>query len=169
MSKHNALNRSFKKPRQQSQRGFSLLEVLISIVVMTFGLLGISGLMVKGISNSTGSDLASRASQSNAQIMDAMRANTLQLSNYATAYGTAASFYNAPTTTAQSDLLQWKTAVERLPGGQGRIACDASTFVCTVSVQFRNCMGSLNETEMANCVAANNADAIRTIDYQFRP
>jgi type IV pilus assembly protein PilV len=155
---------------KQRQRGFSLLEVLISIVIMTFGLLGISGLMVKGISNSTGSDLASRASQSSGLIMDAMRANTLQLSSYDTRFATNATTYASPTSTAESDLFQWKTAVERLPGGQGDIKCNPTSFVCTVSVLYRNCMGTLSQNEISACASNTTTTSnSRTIDYQFRP
>ena len=153
---------------KQRQQGFSLLEVLISIVIMTFGLLGISGLMVKGISNSTGSDLASRASQSSGFIMDAMRANTLQLSSYDTFFADNASTYAGTTTTAASDLFQWKTAVERLPGGQGEIKCDPASFVCTVSVLYRNCMGTLSKNEIDACAISSTSNS-RTIDYKFRP
>jgi type IV pilus modification protein PilV len=61
--------------QRQQQHGITMIEVLIAIIVMTFGLLGISGLMVKGINNSTGTDFTSRATQSAMDMMDAMRAN----------------------------------------------------------------------------------------------
>lgn len=150
---------------KKSQQGISLIEVLISIVVMTFGLLGISGLMMSGVNNSTGSDLASRANQSANEIMDAMRANRGNAASYVISYGTATSTLTG-TTTADLDRKQWRDALERLPAGAGEItATGANTY--TVEVRFANCLGSLNKTEMDNCIA-NNVSSRRKIKFTFQ-
>lgn len=137
----------------RSEQGFSLIEVLISIVVMSFGLLGISGLMMSGVNNSTGSDLASRASQSASEIMDAMRANRGNAANYVTAAGTKSSDITG-TTVADKDRKDWLVTLERLPGGTGEIdtvAGSTNTYVVTVS--FANCIGTLSKDETDKCIA----------------
>ena len=155
-----------QQPMKKTQQGISLIEVLISIVVMTFGLLGISGLMMSGVNNSTGSDLASRANQSASEIMDAMRANRGNAASYVISYGTASSTLTG-TTTADKDRKQWLEALERLPAGAGEIKATAVANTYTVEIKFANCIGSLNKTEMDNCIA-NNADSRRKIKFTFQ-
>ena len=120
---------------------------------MTFGLLGISGLMMSGVNNSTGSDLASRASQSASEIMDAMRANRENAANYKTAIGTKSTDISG-TTVADNDRKAWLEGLERLPGGNGEIdIVTGTTNTYTITVSFANCIGSLSTEETAKCVA----------------
>ena len=158
------------------QYGFSMVEVLISMLVMSFGLLGISGLMMSGINNSTGSDLASRASQSASQMMDAMRANaTLNTptdSKYLTAYGTALTDLSS-SAPEDADRYEWLKALRQLPGGNGKIERDPDTTVTNgyiITVKFVNCLGTLNATEKAACVDASDANTthIREIPFKFK-
>lgn len=145
-----------------------MIEVLISIVIMTFGLLGISGLMMKGIDNSTGSDLASRASQSASEIMDAMRANRTDHANYVTPWGTTSSSLTG-STVAETDRHDWLQALERLPGGGGQIQLVAGTTnTYTVSVRFANCIGTLSQVEKDNCVLATGDAEKRTLTFTFQ-
>ena len=149
-----------------------MVEVLISILVMTFGLLGISGLMMKGVDNSTGSDLASHASQSASEIMDAMRANskvnTATNSTYLTTYNTPTSTLTG-TLPENTDRLQWLQAIRRLPGGDGKIERDAAVVNgYIVTVRFANCIGTLSQTEKDKCVAAFNNGEKREIAFKFK-
>jgi type IV pilus assembly protein PilV len=147
MKSNNFKNRANRK----SALGFSLIEVLISIIVMTFGLLGISGLMMSGVNNSTGSDLASRASQSATEIIDAMRSNRGNAANYVTAIGTKSSDITG-TTVADKDRQAWLLALERLPGGAGEIdIVPGTTNIYKVTVRFANCIGTLSEAETKAC------------------
>jgi type IV pilus assembly protein PilV len=141
---------------KKSSQGFSLIEVLISILIMTFGLLGISGLMLKGIDNATGSDLSARASQSANEIMDAMRANADNKSAYLTGMGKKASEVTG-STIADQDVKQWLTSLALLPGGQGAIETDASiTNGVKVTIQFNNCVGTLTKAELDNCKSTSS-------------
>lgn len=159
-------NHHKNKTSTRSERGFSLIEVLISIIVMTFGLLGISGLMMSGVNNSTGSDLASRASQSASEIMDAMRANRENAANYKTAIGTKAADITG-TTVADNDRKAWLLALERLPGGAGEIDTVAGTTnTYKVIVRFANCIGSLSQDEKDKCVAGTGEK--REIPFTFQ-
>jgi type IV pilus assembly protein PilV len=151
---------------KKSQQGISLIEVLISIVVMTFGLLGISGLMMSGVNNSTGSDLSSRANQSANEIMDAMRANRGNAASYVTDYGTTESSITG-TTTADLDRKQWIAALARLPAGTGEIKATTVANTYTVKVRFANCLGSLNKDERDACID-NAATSRRTIEFTFQ-
>jgi type IV pilus assembly protein PilV len=148
--------------RKRQQRGFSMLEVLITIVIMAFGLLGISGLMVKGIDNSTGADLSSRATQAANQMIDAIRANRGNLGNYTVTFANTASDF---TTTSVQDLdrNQWLTTLAVLPNGDGDITCVAATSICTINVRFSNCIGALNQAQLTAC--ASVAGNIRILTF----
>jgi type IV pilus assembly protein PilV len=148
------------------QHGISLIEVLISIVVMTFGLLGISGLMMSGVNNSTGSDLSSRANQAANEIMDAMRANRGNAVGYVTDFGTAETSITG-TTTADLDRKQWLAALARLPAGTGEIKATTVANTYTVKVKFANCLGSLNKDEKDACIA-NATSSRRVIEFTFQ-
>jgi type IV pilus assembly protein PilV len=162
------LNRPRRNHRQKAQAGFSMVEVLVSLLLMTISLLGISGLMLSGVNNSTGFDLASRASQSANEIMDAMRANSTNAAAYVTAYGTNAATLTG-TTPADADRKQWLETVKRLPGGDGKIEENTpSPGVYQVSIRFANCLGSLSTTELTNCTTTSSDNEKRVIFFQFR-
>lgn len=150
---------------QKYQQGITLIEVLIAIVVMTFGLLGISGLMMVGVNNSTGSDLASRANQSASEIMDAMRANRGNAASYVIDFTTAAS--SSPTTTAQNDIKQWRDGLAILPGGTGKIEVITGVNTYRVTVRFTNCIGSLSAAEIDDCKTSPTASK-RDITFDFK-
>ena len=159
-------NHHKNKISTRSERGFSLIEVLISIVVMTFGLLGISGLMMSGVNNATGSDLASRASQSASEIMDAMRANRENAANYVTTMTTKSTDITG-TTVADTDRVAWLKALERLPGGEAEIQpVSNTTNTYTVLIRFANCIGTLSQKEKDNCNAGFGEK--RDILYTFQ-
>ena len=155
-----------KRVARKLEQGFSLIEVLISIVVMTFGLLGISGLMMSGVNNATGSDLASRASQSASEIMDAMRANRENAANYITSIGTKSTDISG-TTVADTDRVAWLKALELLPGGAGEIQpVPGTTNTYKVIIRFANCIGSLSTEEKTNCT--NGTGEKREIPFTFQ-
>jgi type IV pilus assembly protein PilV len=158
---------------KKSQLGFSMIEVLISILVMSFGLLGIGGLMMSGVNNSTGSDLASRATQSANEMMDAMRANSSANTATSSTYlwpnwGTSTSTLTG-TTAADTDRRQWLATLRTLPGGDGIIEREgtAADNRYRISVRYSNCMGTLNATEKVNC-AASNANSKNTLIFKFK-
>ena len=160
------------KPLPRTQAGFSMVEVLISLLLMTIGLLGISGLMLSGVNNATGMDLSSRAAQSANQIMDAMRANSTNASNYVTAYGTDPATL-AGTAPQNADRKMWLEAVRRLPGGDGRIeTVVGAAGQYLVSIRFSNCLGTLSAgsstSESEICASPSNNSDKRTISFIFR-
>lgn len=152
------------KTTTRSEQGISLIEVLISIVVMTFGLLGISGLMMSGVNNSTGSDLASRATQSANEIMDAMRANRENAANYKTVVGTKSKDISG-TSVANADRKAWLEGIERLPGGNGEIDIVTGTInTYRITVSYANCIGTLSAAEKEICAAGQK----RPISFVFQ-
>jgi type IV pilus assembly protein PilV len=145
-----------------------MVEVLVSLLLMTIGMLGVSGLMMAGVNNTTGFDLSSRASQAANEIMDAMRANSSNTASYVTAYGTAPSSLTG-TTPQDTDRKRWLEEVKKLPGGDGKIeAVIANPGEYLVVVRFANCMGTLSDTEKSRCLSATNDNEKREIQFRFK-
>lgn len=120
----------------KKSKGFTLLEVLVSVIVLSFGLLGMAGLQATSLKANMSAYHRSQATMLGFQILESMRAN--RDATHDNGYNiTLASA--APTTTgtvAQNDLKTWFVNVgAALPGGDAAIACDANN-VCSVTVQW---------------------------------
>ena len=63
------------KTGQASQGGFSLVEVLVSMLVLAVGLLGISALLIVSLQNAQGASSQNQATIQASTMLDAMRAN----------------------------------------------------------------------------------------------
>ena len=103
-------------------RGFTLLEVLIALVVLSFGLLGIAALQGVGLRSSQGAYLTSQAGLLAYDIADRIRANPENFGTY-DGFETDCPETVATTPLVMADLQEWSCAVEALlPNGEGRIA-----------------------------------------------
>ena len=131
----------------RSQRGFTLIEVLIAVIVLSIGLLGLASLQASGLKNDHNSYLRSQASFLAYDIIDRMRANSGRGRSRAAGWppgGTALGgaydigFGDSPSSTviATEDLTAWKNALAAtLPGpGDGSIVTLGN--VVTVTVQW---------------------------------
>jgi type IV pilus assembly protein PilV len=121
------------------QHGFTLLEVLIALVVLSIGLLGLAGLQTVSLRNTGVSTSRTVATQLAYDIADRMRSNVLGTQNgdyfgTATALGaapTASTCYTAGGCTAAQmaamDLYVWRSRLAReLNGGVGVVCRDAT-------------------------------------------
>lgn len=114
----------------QNQRGVSLIEILVSIVIVCFGLLGVAGLLTTGLKSTQSSQIRTQASFLAYDMADRMRTNRQVALNGE--YVTATSASNA---TAVADKADWNTAVGTLPGGVGTVAMNNTTFF-TITIQW---------------------------------
>jgi type IV pilus assembly protein PilV len=116
--------------RRPAQRGFSLIEVLIAVVVLSIGLLGIAAL--QGVSLRSGNEAVARTEATLAayDLLDRIRANrnATDLDDYVLDFG------EAPTGSAPAalDLQAWKVALTRLPEGDGAVAVAGRRVTVTV-------------------------------------
>lgn len=126
-----------KTDREVPSRGFSLLEVLITVVVLSLGLLGLAGLQIAGVRDTQGAYLASQAVDRSYQILDLMRANrdAARAGAYADDFEKGADGYcgTGEPGSAGADLCAWERALtETLPAGAGSIAVDGEAVVVCV-------------------------------------
>lgn len=122
--------------------GFTLLEVLIALVILSIGLLGIAGLQGVGLKSSHGAYLTSQASLLAYDMADRIRANPQMLDTYdgftSANVDCAAALPTTPLATA--DLAEWACAVrELLPAGSGTIngVQDATTGTTTYTIALQ--------------------------------
>lgn len=120
------------------QQGFSLIEVLITMLIVSIGLLGIAGIIVTNLKNNQGSYARTQASLLVSDIVDRMRANRAAAetapSPYQLASGAAP---DAAAGVAGADLAQWRSALAAaIPSGTGSVSIDPVTNNVTVVVQW---------------------------------
>jgi type IV pilus assembly protein PilV len=115
-------------------RGFSLIEVLVSIVVLSIALLGTASLTAASLKSTNSSYYRSQATVLADDILDRMRANVTVARG-----GTYNITGNPPVVTAGSgtalfDVTEWtETVASTLPGGVGNVNVAAGTATITIS------------------------------------
>lgn len=97
--------------RQAQDMGFSMIEVLITIVILMIGLLGLAGLQMKALTTQMESYQRSQALILLKDMADRIDANRKNAASYVTALGTGAACPAAGGTTASVDLNQWCNAL----------------------------------------------------------
>ena len=135
-------------------KGTSLIEVMVTVVVLAISLIGIAGLQIFGVRYNHSAYLRSQSTMLAYDILDRMRANRAQAATtnaYLMNFGDSIS---SPTTDcsnvsqtcspfeiAQYDLSQWATAVAAvLPDGEAQIQIQdlPDRRVYTVSLKWRD-------------------------------
>lgn len=131
----------------KTNNGFTLLEALVSIVVLAIGLLGLAGLQTTGLKNNLSAYNKSQATLLAYEMVDRMRANVIEAKN------NASSTYNTLTLTsansqsscivttgctvvqmAENDLHEWSDELSTLlPSGTGSIVFVDPVYTITVN------------------------------------
>jgi type IV pilus assembly protein PilV len=121
--------------QMKTSAGFSLIEVLVSLVILSIGLLGMAGLTAASMNGTSASYYRSQATVLADDILDRMRANP------SAARGeqydiTAGPVYTAGGgTLALYDCQEWVASVAaNLPGGIGTV--DVFNDVATVRIEW---------------------------------
>ncbi len=134
-------------------RGFSLVETMVALVVLSVGLLGVARMYVFSLQNGRTALLNSQAVILVADMADRIRANRTAGIDYA---GAAADFGCVdggvdctPAQMAANDLLVWRAEVTNaLPNGQATIAVDVGTLPTTYVITVRwNDTGSVEPAQ----------------------
>lgn len=128
------------------QQGFSMIEILVTLVIIATALLGTAGLQAHALKTSKGSEFRNQAIFLSADIIERMEANKAEAvaGNYAVAAGPGAvntdcdvkGTCTGPVLTAY-DLANWQAQVAKLPSGLGSIVLttpgNPATYTITVS------------------------------------
>ena len=125
------------------QKGFTLLEVLVAIVVLSIGLLGLAGLMASSVRNNHSAYQRTQAAWLAYDMVDRMRANKTWAIAAANNYNVALGAASASVNLAGTDMADWKAALaSTLPAGDGSVAVNAATGAATVIVQWNDARGT---------------------------
>jgi type IV pilus assembly protein PilV len=123
--------------RSRSGRGFTLVEVLVAMVVLSVGLLGIAGLQITSLKANHGSATRTQAVYLAYDIIDRMRANSAAVTK--SAYNIAIDATPAGGTVAGDDLVAWRQNITNaLPAGSvapsGSVEFNAAANMYTVKI-----------------------------------
>jgi type IV pilus assembly protein PilV len=139
-------------------RGFTLLEVLVALVILSIGLLGLAAMQASALSSTHGSQMESIVALQARSLADAMSANPDYWANNTpifTVTGTAtAPVFGSSAPTVPSggclntictstnmagyDLQQWAAQLmSQVPGATAKITCSASAPVgCNITINW---------------------------------
>lgn len=178
--------------------GFTLIEVLVTLIVLSVGLLSLAGLQVFGLRTSHSASLRTQATIQSYDIIDRMRANLrgVQAGNYnqPTQEGSAGEVKTAceaiiGTTNgcstqdmASHDLFKWNQAIaDVLPGGVGVVCIDTTPedgATATIADADSECdgLGSVDPRNATYAVkiwwnddSSNSASVPQLFTTSFRP
>lgn len=131
---HNRILRQ-QPPRRSGQSGFSLIEVLVAVIVLSIGLVGVAGLQAVSLQNNQSAFMRSQATALAYDLADRMRANVpgANAGMYdPTAKAATAGCKSASGCTtqqmAENDLYEWSAAIATyLPDGEGFVCIDSTS------------------------------------------
>jgi type IV pilus assembly protein PilV len=172
------------RPQRASRRavaGFSILEVLVAIVVLSIGLIGVAAVQVSTLKFTQVSQQRSAGAQYIMSMTERMRSNLagVRAGNYAFAQPYAAipgaipamvacAANCTPAQVAQRDLSQWLTELNAaLPRGRGVILGDA-TNAYQITVMWEEKELSAGLTAPCPAVAVAPAEA-QCLSATFQP
>jgi type IV pilus assembly protein PilV len=135
MHKTSNEKREILAPRPTAD-GFTLIEILVTLVIISVGLLGIAGLHSMSLRNNFDALIRSHASALADEITDRMRTNRTRAlaGDYTVALGAT----RTGVTQADADLIAWKARLAtQLPNGDGSVALAAApSRLVTITIQW---------------------------------
>lgn len=168
-------------------RGFGLIEVMVSLVVISIGLLGVAKLNALSIGNTRVSGSRSVAAIYLGSLSSAMHANTAYwqgpfptgLSVVTTTAGAltgdatlvadqtsdcSLGICSLPVYMAAYDLKNWATSLMQLPSGFGTVACTVATPVtCTITVKWNEKVIANNASTAVGSAVQNTPQTISAV------
>lgn len=143
----------------RKQYGATLIEVLVTLVVLAIGLLGMAGLQTMSIKSNQSAYYRSQASFLAYDITERMRANrkAAQDGDYDVNFPASSKANAVSGTRAKQDLAEWLNSLaDKLPSGTGKISRE-NTLV-TLEVQWNDSRGAIQASD-------SNQDSIETFVY----
>ena len=160
------------------QSGAGMIEVLIAIVIVAFGLLGMAGLQMSSLRYQKTAHLRGLSAQYSGDIADRIRANmaaavagdyvTPAAGKYADGAGTAPTACTTctPAEIATRDIYNWRLALSRSMNGWGEISGNVTNGF-TLMVYFREPNKNDTNTNIISDSGCRSA-ALAATDYDVR-
>lgn len=126
----------------RKSRGFTLVEVLVALVVLSIGLLGVAALQLTSLRSNHGSAMRSQATFLAYDIIDRMRANQSNSDADKNRYVVSLTGNGTAGTVHGNDIIAWKQNIARtlpafIEGGaskpaNGSVARNGNIFTVTI-------------------------------------
>lgn len=128
------------------QKGTSLIEALVAMVVLSLGLLGLAGLQLNAMKTAQGAHLRAQAAEHAYDMIDRMRADRDNARSGKYKITIAASAPNGETLAAK-EIASWLALVaSTLPDGDASIAMP-DTQTVTITIQWNDTRSGGDKTE----------------------
>lgn len=135
------MNRSLLK----FQRGVGLIEVLVTVLIISTALMGLAALQSRSLQYNQGSYFRSQANIMASDILDRLRIYTSDNAKWSEGF---VNDLPPMESKAGADITRWRTGLENsLPGGEGILSCVKETRICTVTISWKNQNNSGQESE----------------------
>jgi len=129
-----------------TQRGIGIIEVLVAVLVLSVGLLGLAGLQMRTLRNSSSSMERNIAVMETHAIADAMRADRTKAINGDFDLAVADDPPGG-TTFAEVVLASWRTNIANGLGDDAKGGVDCNGALCTITIQWNDSRGSASAAE----------------------
>lgn len=133
-----------KPPRTATpprQSGFAILEVMVALLICSFGILGVVGLQAAMTRAQTANTFRAEAAYLAQQLIGTMWADRIHLDDFATA------------TCARAACTTWQASLaSRLPSGASTVTVDAATGVVTIEIRWTPAGASTNRFITATAI-----------------
>jgi len=135
-------------PVLRLQRGFTLVEILVAVLVLAIGLVGLAGLQATTMRFNHSAYMRSQATNLAYDIADRMRLNRSKATDgeYDREIPDQPSVCTTPTlsgTLAEQDIQEWFNALAcTLPSGKGSVSRNGNIF--TITIQWDDSRDSSN-------------------------
>jgi type IV pilus assembly protein PilV len=146
----------------RNQRGVGLIEVLIALLVLSFGMLGMAGLQMWSLKYNQSAMERGMAVVQTHTIADAMRADRAAAlrREFNIALGTAVP---SGDTFPLASLRTWRASLVASlgPGATGEVSCDGA--LCTIRVRWNDTRGSYEAQPDADGVTPDVLPVVTTV------
>lgn len=137
------LNTNMQTRKLNKQSGATLIEILVSVLILSFGLLGMAALQTRALQGNQSSVQRSQAIMLSHYMMEAMRVDRQNAlgSRYNTGFVCGPDGITGTDTLAKNNMRNWLDNIEKGLGvtadttSCGAINCNAA-FQCTVKIKW---------------------------------
>ena len=154
------------------QAGFSMIEILVSVLVLAIGLLGVASMQTLSVKSSANSNLKSIALYLANDMADRVRANTAgaQTGEYDNLTGGVENSCTSKCSSkqiAESDKYEWQQFVQNsLPQGEGEITQENGIYTITLEWTERVKQGEIEKEDGEGNKVLEDA-GIETATFEF--
>lgn len=142
---------------KNAHRGFSLIEVLVALLIMSIGLLGAAAIQLNALKYTDSSSMRTQASFIAYDMLDRIRANSSV--NYSLASAKAAATSTDYTNPRAVDWSDFKANIATFSGGTGEGVIAIASNVVTITITWTDAragqaINAINANAVANDTSA---------------